>query len=40
MMVEIVCIIRGDDGEVLQEFKVVEFEAASVIDVGPQGDGN
>lgn len=31
MKVEIVCIIRDDEGGVYQEFKVVEFETAAVI---------
>jgi hypothetical protein len=30
MKVEVVCIIRDDDGEVVREFKVVEFESVEV----------
>ena len=40
MKVEIVCIIRNDEGGVMQEFKVVEFETAEVIQVGPDCDAS
>lgn len=31
MKVEVVCIIRDDEGEVVREFKVVEFQSVEVI---------
>lgn len=31
MKVEVVCIIRDDEGEVVREFTVVEFESVNVI---------
>ena len=30
MRVEVVCIIRNDEGEVVREFTVVEFESVNV----------
>lgn len=38
MQIEIKCVIRDDEGNVLQEFTVVEFQSASVINVGEVSD--
>ena len=40
MIVKIVCILTDDDGNVVQEFTVVEFKAAEVVEMGVDDDAS
>lgn len=40
MTVRIICILSDDDGNPVQEFVVVEFKAAEVIEMGVDDDAS